>query len=405
MMTGDGQVGDEERPLGRQRVDPLEDARDGRRFVDAEARDLVAADIAGVLQRLVAAVANDRFHAEIHEAARVEERRHVAAARERRRQRRTRRRGVLAGGDVEGGIRRAEHGEEALDALGIHGVRVVEHHRGSRERGKMRHDVWRGAVQAEIARGGRFERGEHHAPSGGRAAKPRQIVARCSIGAGCAPVGRGRRVRGDLRQHRTGERRPCVVVEARRVDARRRRRAERDAREERRDEAARRHTPRAQRRDARQGGGGRHQQDVRRRRVESDRIGNRAARRAPHRERQRRRQHAHDRDVDRGVEREDRVERPCGARPRSEPRVHGGERQHDERVLPEVRDRRPRRRRHRMSPDAGSLRRGEHDDQAERPHARTRLMRFSSATDTIRLSPRLRQIQSWTRTIGAGGRA
>ena len=31
------------------------------------------------------------------------------------------------------------------------------------------------------------------------------------------------------------------------------------------------------------------------------------------------------------------------------------------------------------------------------------LMRLSNASETMRLSPRFRQIQSWTTTIGAGG--
>src|SRR5687767_4412842 len=67
MMSGDGQVCEKERPIARHTINPPQHSRDGRRLVDPETRAVIAADIAGVFQSVVAAVADNRFHPEIVE--------------------------------------------------------------------------------------------------------------------------------------------------------------------------------------------------------------------------------------------------------------------------------------------------------------------------------------------------
>src|SRR5215471_9015180 len=68
MMPRDRQVCDEETLPRRQHIDPLKNSRDGRRLVDAETGMLISADIAGVGQRIEAAMADHRLHTEISEA-------------------------------------------------------------------------------------------------------------------------------------------------------------------------------------------------------------------------------------------------------------------------------------------------------------------------------------------------
>src|SRR5262245_35634185 len=82
VMAGDGQIGCKERPRARQGVDPLEDAPHRGLLADAEARLALAADVAGVLEALEASVLDQRSHAEVGEAAGVEERRGVTGARQ-----------------------------------------------------------------------------------------------------------------------------------------------------------------------------------------------------------------------------------------------------------------------------------------------------------------------------------
>src|SRR5579862_1119519 len=81
MMTGDGQIGEEESLVARLRVDPGEHSGDGCGLVHAEAGLVISADIAGILERLVAAMVDDRLHAEISEAAGVEHRGAISGVR------------------------------------------------------------------------------------------------------------------------------------------------------------------------------------------------------------------------------------------------------------------------------------------------------------------------------------
>ena len=92
MMAGNRQVGEEERPLPRGVSIHASMRVDRGRLVDAEARFMIAADVARVLKRLVAAIADDRLHAQIGEAPRVKERGAVPARREHGRDRRDRER-------------------------------------------------------------------------------------------------------------------------------------------------------------------------------------------------------------------------------------------------------------------------------------------------------------------------
>src|SRR5947199_61818 len=77
-MTGDWQVRDEERTRIAPRVNPLQDARNGRRLVDAEARMVVATDVACIFEQVVAAIRDHRFHSEVHETAGMKQRGGVA---------------------------------------------------------------------------------------------------------------------------------------------------------------------------------------------------------------------------------------------------------------------------------------------------------------------------------------
>src|SRR5207253_17128 len=82
VMTGNGQITQEESLARRHRVDPRKDAADGGRLVDAETRFALAANVAGIVQSLVAAIADDRFHAQVHEPAGMKEPSAIAGIRQ-----------------------------------------------------------------------------------------------------------------------------------------------------------------------------------------------------------------------------------------------------------------------------------------------------------------------------------
>src|SRR5690348_4958355 len=73
VMARDRQVGHEKPLARRQRIDPAKNARDRRRLIDAEAGIVIAADISGVGERIEAAMADYRFHAEVAEPAGVKQ--------------------------------------------------------------------------------------------------------------------------------------------------------------------------------------------------------------------------------------------------------------------------------------------------------------------------------------------
>ena len=166
MMAGDRHVCDEEPLTGRRRIDPFEDGVHRGRLVHAEAGIAMAADVAGVGERAVAAIAHDRLHPQVGEASGVEERRAISAAGQDGDDRSARHVCVQLRCAVEGGIRRAERREETLDAFRIDGVSGVEDDRALGQLGQMRHDIRRRPVHAEILRGGRFETDEHDVAAG-----------------------------------------------------------------------------------------------------------------------------------------------------------------------------------------------------------------------------------------------
>src|SRR5438876_1146217 len=69
MVAGNRQITHEESLPGGQSIDPRENAADGRWLIDAETRFALAAYVAVVFQGLIAAIADDRVHAEVHESA------------------------------------------------------------------------------------------------------------------------------------------------------------------------------------------------------------------------------------------------------------------------------------------------------------------------------------------------
>jgi len=175
VMAGDGQVGEEETLPERQGVDPGKHTRDRGRFVDAETRTVVAADIAGVFERPVAAVADDRLHAQICEAAGMEHGRAVTGVRENLGDRAAVDLLILFGTAVEGGKGGAQHREEALDTLRVDGVGVFENQSVLRQRAEMGHHVVVTAVEREVLRGGGFQADHHHVMSSGNAFERREI--------------------------------------------------------------------------------------------------------------------------------------------------------------------------------------------------------------------------------------
>ncbi len=80
MMTGDRQVGHEEALTARKGVDPSEHSRDRGWFVDAEAGLMITADVAGILQRLITAIADHGLHSQIVKAPGMKQARAVACA-------------------------------------------------------------------------------------------------------------------------------------------------------------------------------------------------------------------------------------------------------------------------------------------------------------------------------------
>src|SRR5204862_423870 len=65
----DRQVRGEERLSRGPRIDPMQNGRDGRRLVHAEARLAIAADVPGVLQRRESRAREQLLHSELHEPA------------------------------------------------------------------------------------------------------------------------------------------------------------------------------------------------------------------------------------------------------------------------------------------------------------------------------------------------
>src|SRR5256885_15568686 len=78
MMAGYRQVSDEKSFSARQRINPVQHAAHSGLVIDAEARLVIAANVAGVFQHLETTVVHDFFHSEIHEPARMEQHRAIA---------------------------------------------------------------------------------------------------------------------------------------------------------------------------------------------------------------------------------------------------------------------------------------------------------------------------------------
>ena len=142
VVAGDRQITDEEALVGRQVVDPAEDASHRRGFVDAETRFVVAADGAGVFQCVVAAIADDCIHAQIHEPAGMKQPGAVALFAQHRRQCRPEVAAVRFRGRIQCGVKRTLHGEKALDGLGVNRVGMLEQDRPFGQTGEVGHGVF-----------------------------------------------------------------------------------------------------------------------------------------------------------------------------------------------------------------------------------------------------------------------
>ena len=187
-MAGDRQVGHEEALAGRQAVNPREHPAHGGRLVHAEARVHVPADRAGVLGRVEALRGDDRVHAEIGKAAGVKQRRAIARRAEHARKRRRGGRHMRFGRDVERRVARLERREQALDALRIRGVRVIEHQRALGKRRQVRRRIVGRAVRAQVPRRRRLEHDEDDVAAGRRASQPAEIFSATALERAPAPV-------------------------------------------------------------------------------------------------------------------------------------------------------------------------------------------------------------------------
>ena len=180
VVAGDGEVDGEEGGRAVALVDEAEEGLDGGALVDAEARGVAAGDGARVGEGGEAALPDHLLHAEVREAARVEQAAAVAGAGQRARDR-------PAGQAARRVVRRlgvgrrgagAEHGEETLDALGVGRVRALPDQGVAGQRAQVRGGVAGPAVERESARAGRLEDHPDHVAPRRRAAERAQVVAR-----------------------------------------------------------------------------------------------------------------------------------------------------------------------------------------------------------------------------------
>ena len=126
MMAGYGQVRDEKSFSARQRINPVQHAAHSGLVIDAEARLVIAANVAGVFQHLEATVLHDLFHAEIHKPARMEQRRAIALRDQSRSDRRSDDLRADLHFGVERGVARAQHGQKPFDAFRVNRVSVFK---------------------------------------------------------------------------------------------------------------------------------------------------------------------------------------------------------------------------------------------------------------------------------------
>ena len=268
----------------------------------------------------------------------------------------------------------------------------------------MRRRIGGRAVEADVAGSRRFEDDQHDVPPGERAREVLQALTRGRRIRARPPVdGSGRS--GHARNGRRDERAHGAAVQPACVDMRDAGVADgsHDSPDADRAHADRNRPP------AKEPGqpgpddrGHRQCRHIERRQVVRDRISEWAACRPDDRPRQRRREHARDRYVERDVEDGCRIQRP--ADPLTLQRCIDEEEDAGRQdVLPDVGGERPRRHRDVSADERNRLGGDQRRKQARGPQRRTRFSRLSSIHETVTLSPRALQIQSCTRTAGAGG--
>ena len=177
MMARNGQVCQEKMLPARPRVDPCQHPRHGCGFVHAEARIVIARDVTGIFQRLVTAVTDNRLHAQISEASRVEHGRAITRVSENRsRPSRHPNFAYSSGRLSKAGKRGTQNRIQSLDALRVNGIGVLEYQRFSRQRAEIGHRVELAAVEREILGGGGFQTHHHHVEPLGNSSKSRKIL-------------------------------------------------------------------------------------------------------------------------------------------------------------------------------------------------------------------------------------
>ena len=179
MMSGDRQVGEEESPVAAALASIHASIRvDRRRLVHAEARFDDAAN-ARRRPRPCRIPARGRprpcrdTRSDRSETAPCDSR----APRNDRGERRARGMRQRLGRRVERRRARAQRREQALDALGIDRVRVLEDDAAAAERREVRHRIVGGAVQPQVLRACRLEHDDDDVEAGGGAAEVGQILA------------------------------------------------------------------------------------------------------------------------------------------------------------------------------------------------------------------------------------
>src|SRR6266478_415657 len=112
----------------------------------------IAADGTRILENLEAALLDDRWHSEIHEASRMKQGRPIAGASKLLRKRWTRDPGIRFSCDVECGIARTQDREQSLDAFRIHSISAFERDPMRRKRRQIRHRIDRRITVRPVSR-------------------------------------------------------------------------------------------------------------------------------------------------------------------------------------------------------------------------------------------------------------
>src|SRR5260370_30729022 len=140
---------------------------DRGRLVDAETRFALAADVPSILQGLIAAIADDRVHAEVHESAGMKQPSSIAGIGQNLCDPRGRHSFVILRTSIQSGPGRALNRKETTDRLRIGWGGIFKKEALTRQDAEMGHRSFAGAVRMEVLGAGRFQMDYQNVPPGG----------------------------------------------------------------------------------------------------------------------------------------------------------------------------------------------------------------------------------------------